>query len=307
MGAPSEQACLPPAASRLASAGTAVRLAAAVIAPLVTALAVLGGIGSFATVRNLAVPWFGGQAWIVPAGVDAGILALLAWDLLAEYLGLSWPVLRWTAWCFIAATVYLNISAAHRNPTAAVMHAAMPVLFVTVIEGFRHLTRRYAGLISGTRIERVPLSRWLLAPRSTFILARHMVLWHITSYHDGLDREHQRLITISQLQQDYGRWLWRWRAPLEKRLALRLPEAGTVSASNDDKLAPDGPAVSLPPSPLIQAAASLLAEAEHDGTRLSQAVIARRLRELGHHIGNDRLRDLIEIARRASGAPMETA
>jgi hypothetical protein len=125
---------------------------------------VLGGIGSFTTVRDLAQPWFGHLAWIVPIGVDLGILALLAWDLLAEYLGLSWPMLRWTAWAFIAATVYLNIAAAHGNPVAAVMHAAMPVLFITVIEGIRHLIRQLTGLATGTRIERIPLSRWLLAP-----------------------------------------------------------------------------------------------------------------------------------------------
>src|SRR6266851_9976084 len=75
--------------SRLASAAVAVKIATAVVAPLVGALAVLGAIGSFATVRHLAVPWFGSSAWIVPVGVDIGILALLAWDLLAEYLGLS--------------------------------------------------------------------------------------------------------------------------------------------------------------------------------------------------------------------------
>jgi len=95
-----------------ATAKRAVTIAAAFVAPLLCTLAILGGIGSFATVRDLAQPWFGQLALIVPVGVDLGILALLAWDLLAEYLGLSWPVLRWTAWAFITATVYLNISAA---------------------------------------------------------------------------------------------------------------------------------------------------------------------------------------------------
>src|SRR6202453_1750331 len=109
---------------------TAIITATAVVAPLLCALAALGGIGSFTTAPSLAGPWFGHLAWIVPVGVDTGILALLAWDLLAEYLGLSWPVLRWTAWAFIGATTYLNIAAAHGNPTASVMHAAMPILFV---------------------------------------------------------------------------------------------------------------------------------------------------------------------------------
>jgi hypothetical protein len=179
---------IPRLGPRLAGAGPAMAIAIAVVAPMICALGVLGAIGSFATVRHIAAPWFGPSAWIVPAGVDIGILALLAWDLLTEYLGLSWPVLHWTAWAFIAATTYFNISAAHGHLTASVMHAAMPMLFVTVVEGIRHLIRQCTGLATGTRIERIPLARWLLAPRTTFLLARRMVLWHVTSYQDGLDR-----------------------------------------------------------------------------------------------------------------------
>ena len=69
------------------------------------------------------------------------------------------PPLRWTAWAFIAGTVYLNIAAAHGDPAAAIMRAAMPVLFVTVIDGIRHLIRQSTGLADGTRIERIPASR----------------------------------------------------------------------------------------------------------------------------------------------------
>src|SRR5579875_722047 len=192
-------------AREFARQATAVKIAAAIVMPLVCALAVLGGIGSFATVRHLAVPWFGASAWIVPAGVDTGILALLAWDLLAEYLALGWPVLRWMAWAFIAATVYLNVAAAGGNLTGSVMHAAMPILFVTIIEGIRHLIRQQAGLVTGTRIERIPLSRWLLAPRSSFLLARRMVLRHVTSYPRGVRLEYGRLITVARLQQAHGR------------------------------------------------------------------------------------------------------
>jgi Protein of unknown function (DUF2637) len=188
--APGSQGRLSQAERGLTGTAEAVKIATLVVAPLVCALGALGGIGSFATVRHLAVPWFGTWAWIVPVGIDTGILALLAWDLLAEYLRLSWPVLRCTAWTFIAATTYLNIAAAHGNPTASVMHAAMPVLFVTVIEGIRHLIRQITGLATGTRIERIPLSRWLLAPRTTFLLGRRMVLWHVTSYRDGLHLEY---------------------------------------------------------------------------------------------------------------------
>jgi hypothetical protein len=283
---------------------TAIITAAAVVAPLLGSLAVLGGIGSFATVRDLAQPWFGQLAWIVPVGVDIGILALLAWDLLAEYLGLSWPVLRWTAWAFIAATVYLNIAAAHGNLTACVMHAAMPILFITVIEGIRHLVRQLIGLATGTRIERIPLSRWLLAPRSTTLLARSMILWHVTSYRDGLTLEYQKLLAISRLQQDYGRWQWRWRAPLADRLALRLTpaQAGARAFSIAPTLAmsalpdttPDEAPVTAAPlterdQRLLTAATAIVKNADAKGLSVSQASLARQLRARGLTVANQRL------------------
>ena len=280
-----------------AAAKRAVSIAVALVGPLLCALAVLGGIGSFTTVRDLAQPWFGHLAWIVPVGVDLGILALLAWDLLAEYLGLPWPVLRWTAWAFIAATVYLNIAAAHGNPVAAVMHAAMPILFITVIEGVRHLTRQLTGLTTGTRIEHIPVSRWLLAPRSTLALGRRMVLWHVTSYHEGLRLEYQRLLAIGRLQQAYGRWLWRCRAPLQDRLALRLmPQEITAEI---EPRRPVAAPISDADKRLLGAAVAILQDAHRQGNAISQSALAKRLRASGHSIANDRLAWLIKTTQTA--------
>ncbi len=297
----------------LSGAATAVKVAVAVVAPMVCALGVLGGIGSFATIRRLAEPWFGSSAWIVPVGIDVGVVALLAWDLLTEYLGLTWPLLRWTAWAFIGATTYLNIAAAHGFLTAAIMHAAMPVLFVTVVEGIRHLLRQITGLAAGTKIERVPLSRWLCAPRSTALLARRMILWHVTSYRDGLRLEYQRLAAVSRLQEQHGRWLWHWKAPLRERLALRLSEAASVltvgSSAAQIELAaampslPPGPHPTEPPeadardSRLVDAAVAILSDAAAQGTELSQAALARQLRGRGLSIPNQRLRWLTVTAR----------
>jgi Protein of unknown function (DUF2637) len=263
---------------------TAIVIAAAIVAPLLCGLAVLGGIGSFTTIRNLAEPWFGHLAWIIPVGTDLGILALLAWDLLAEYLTLSWPVLRWTAWAFIAATVYLNIAAAHGNPVAAVMHAAMPDLFITVIEGIRHLIRQLTGLATGTRIEHIPLSRWLLAPRSTLALGRRMVLWHVTSYRDGLRLEYEHLAAVSRLQQQYGHWQWRWRAPLQDRLALRLPPVAAAAEPSKPKTV-----TSEQDRELVAVAADILRNAREHGIYLSQIELARQLRARGLSIANQRL------------------
>lgn len=301
----------------ITNAAAAIKIAVAAIAPLICGLAVLGGIGSFATVRHLGTPWFGTNAWIIPVGIDIGILALLAWDLLAEYLGIPWPVLRWTAWAFIAGTVYLNIAAARGDLTASIMHAAMPALFVTVIEGIRHLLRQWTGLAIGTRIEHISAARWLLAPRSSFLLFRRMVLWHVTSYRQGLVLEHQRLQAIARLQQDYGHYLWRWRAPLSDRLALRpapvKETAQAVAAPAEPSpsacvrsLLPQHCLVAPPASTaqplserdrrLVETARATIRQAQAQGPRLSQAALARQIRAQGQPVANERLRWLMTAA-----------
>jgi hypothetical protein len=243
-------------------------IAVAVLSMLSGGLATLGGIGSFATVRTLAVPWFGAaSAWIAPVGIDIGILVLLGWDLLAEFLAMPWPVLRWVAWTFIGGTVYLNVAAAHGNPVGSVMHAAMPALFIIATEGIRHLVRQLTGLANGTRIEAIPLPRWLLAPRSSFTLHRHMVLWHVTSYHDGLRLEYDRILAISRLQETHGRWLWRWKAPLRERLALRMAPAEIALSS-------DAPTALTPATATEPVPAAMTPAAEPETTTSPQAQAA---------------------------------
>ncbi|HEY2077379.1 MAG TPA: DUF2637 domain-containing protein [Streptosporangiaceae bacterium] len=282
----------------IAHAALVVKIAAGVLTPLVASLAVLAGIGSFATIRHLAVPWFGNIGWIVPVGIDIGIFALLAWDLLAEYLGFPWPVLRWTAWAFTGGTVYLNVAAAHGSHAAAVMHAAMPILFVTVFEGIRHLIRQWTGLADETMIERIRISRWLLAPWSSFSLKRRMVLWQVTSYRRGLILEHQRLQAVARLQEEYGRFLWRWKAPLRERLALRL--SWIEAATYEDIVDPVDVPAALEPADdrdqlIIATANGILRDAREQGQRLGQLALAKRLREEGHAIANDRLRWLMTV------------
>ncbi|URN07672.1 DUF2637 domain-containing protein [Actinomadura madurae] len=290
-----------PAAPRDAGRRTpqpaAVKWVTTAVAPLIAALAVLGGLGSFTTIRQVAEPHFGSLAWIVPFGMDVGILILLAWDLLMEYLDLPWPVLRWVAWVYIAGTVLVNVSAAHGSLVGSVMHAAMPVLFITAIEGVRHLIRRWVGLTSTSRIERIPTTRWLLAPVSSLLLWRRMILWHITEYRQGLDLEHRHLLEVSQLQQDYGRWSWRWRAPLADRLALNrmaalppprpsAPPEAAEEARQDDQM--------------MAIARQLQREVEREGGQLRRDRLGRRLRESGFTIANYRLTQMIAAVREES-------
>jgi hypothetical protein len=229
--------------------------------------------------------------------MDVGILILLGWDLLMEYLDLPWPVLRWVAWVYIFGTILVNVSAAQGSLAGSVMHAAMPVLFITVVEGVRHLIRRWVGLTSAGRIERIPTTRWLFAPVSSLLLWRRMVLWHITEYREGLDLEHRHLMAVAQLQQDYGRWSWRWRAPLADRLALsRMPVQQPPHPAAD----PDPSEEAHRDDQLMDIARQLHREVEREGVQFSRDRLGRRLRERGFTIANYRLTQMIAAVRAES-------
>ena len=76
-----------------------------------TALAVLGGIGSYSAVRAEAIQHSFGPsaAWTVPAGVDTAIIALVLADLLVTSMVMEMPVLQ------VAATI---LSATGRTEVA---------------------------------------------------------------------------------------------------------------------------------------------------------------------------------------------
>ncbi|MFE9107690.1 DUF2637 domain-containing protein [Actinomadura geliboluensis] len=256
------------------------RVLAAVGGVFFAGLAGLGGYGSFASVRDVAEPWFGDEAWIVPAGVDLGILALVSVALLLEWLAMPMPALRWMAFAFTAATVWLNISAAHGDVTGMVMHAAMPVLFITFIEAVRHAIRRRAGIAAGTVREGVPIARWLLAPFSTFRLWRRMVLWQITSYPDALQAEQRRRHALALLDDHYGR-KWKSKAPADVVWMLKdgvmldqaLTRVTTLTAPPPPPPPPEPEPAPPPPAPPKQKKASVPRSVATDNEARALAII----------------------------------
>jgi hypothetical protein len=124
-----------------------------------------------------------------------------------------------------------------------------------------------------------------------------MILWHVTSYRDGLRLEYEHLLAVSRLQQQYGRWLWRWRAPLDLRLALRLAPAKTATRTGKEPTTMTEPAMTERDQRLVTAAAGLIRDAGQQGTTLSQAELGRRLRVRGLSIPNGRLRWLAATAK----------
>lgn len=207
------------------------------------AIALIGFVGSYAAVRQLALAkGFGTFAAVFPIGVDAGILVLLALDLLLTWLRMPLGMLRHIAWLLTAATVAFNGAAAWPDPIGTGMHAVIPVLFVAVVEAARHAIGIAADISAAKHMESVRLARWLLAPLGTFRLWRRMKLWELRSYDEVIALEQQRMIERARLRRRYG-VRWRSHAPLDEVLALRLTRYGRPLAPVEGVLvAVDAPA-----------------------------------------------------------------
>ncbi|MET9204096.1 DUF2637 domain-containing protein [Streptomyces bacillaris] len=213
------------------------RLATTVAAGAVL-IAAIGFAGSYAAVRQLAEQKdFGTFALAFPIGIDVGIVVLLALDLLLAWLRMPYPLLRHTAWLLTAATIAFNGAAAWPDPVGTAMHAVIPVLFVVVVEAARNAVGRIADITADKHMDGVRLSRWLLSPIPTFRLWRRMKLWELRSYEQVIRLEQQRLTYRARLRADHGP-LWRWTAPVNKRLQLRLARYGQPLPAGEAGAAP---------------------------------------------------------------------
>ncbi|MFJ3182420.1 DUF2637 domain-containing protein [Streptomyces sp. NPDC086796] len=189
-------------------------------------IAGIGFIGSYGAVRALAQrKGFGDFAVVFPIGIDAGICVLLALDLLLAWLRIPFPMLRQTAWLLTVATIAFNGAAAWPDPIGVGMHAVIPLLFVVAVEAARHAVGRIADITADRHMEGVRWVRWLLSPLPTFLLWRKMILWEIRRYDDVISAEQDRLVYQTELRMRHG-WAWRWKAPVEQLLPLRIARFG---------------------------------------------------------------------------------
>ncbi|MFS0691728.1 DUF2637 domain-containing protein [Streptomyces nitrosporeus] len=189
-------------------------------------IALIGFIGSYAAVQDLAeAKGFGDFARLYPIGVDAGIVVLLALDLLLSWIRIPFPLLRQTAWLLTAATIAFNAAAAWPDPLGTAMHAVIPVLFVVTVEAARHAVGRIADITADRHMEGVRLTRWILSPVPTFRMWRRMKLWELRSYDQVIKLEQDRLIYEAGLEVRYGP-AWRRTAPIEALMPLRLAKYG---------------------------------------------------------------------------------
>lgn len=184
---------------------------------LLFAVAGIGFSVSFQTIAHLAkAHGLPGYPVLYPIGIDVGILALVREARRLMKLRRSDAVPRALAWVLTAFTIYVNV---HGSPPhdwlGRALHVVMPGLWVVFLE----LSRRRLRATEVTTRDGVPLARWLLAPASTFMMWRRMVLWQITSYRTALDREQLRRRTIARLRARHGD---RWRSLADSSVVWQL-------------------------------------------------------------------------------------
>ncbi|MFJ8785771.1 DUF2637 domain-containing protein [Streptomyces sp. NPDC102476] len=195
-------------------------------------------VGSYSAVHQLAEDkGFGTFSSVFPIGIDCGILVVLALDVLLTWLRCPFPLLRYSAWLLTGATIAFNVAVLWPDPLGAAMHAVLPLIFTVSVEAARHAVGRLADITDASHIEGVRLARWLLSPVPTFKLWRGMQLWNRRSYHAALKEEQNRLVYIAKLKRRYGLW-WRFKAPIEELLPLRLAALGVPLSHRGESVKP---------------------------------------------------------------------
>ncbi|MFF2076358.1 DUF2637 domain-containing protein [Kitasatospora sp. NPDC058162] len=259
------------------------------------ALAGIGFSGSYSALQQLGFKHgFGDFSYAFPVGVDAGIVALLAMDLHLIRKGTPWPMLRLLAHGFTAATIYFNAASAGpllADPTGTAMHAAIPVMFVAVVEAGRRLVIRITRIEAGHQRDGVPVHRWLLAPWPSFRMYRRMRLNGISSYNRAVELERERLVYRVMLEREHG-GDWH-KAPADQRLPLTMERFGL---SVDEALA-------LP----IEAEESARLRAERQAAFEAEVTARAETRTAEAQISSLRTAGRIEAAGYEVGAETATA
>lgn len=276
---PASPAPLTPAPAGGGSGVERALLAVAVVGAPV--LSVIGLGGSYRTLQHLAAAeGFGRFAYVFPIGVDVGIVVLLALDLVLTRLRAPLPLLRWGAYLLTVSTVYFNASAGHTR-LAAAMHGVLPVLWILVVEAARRYVARTAAIEAGRPDRSVPLSRWLLAPVSTWRMWRRMVLWDLPSYAAGVAAYRAHVVYRQLLAQDHGR-KWRRDATADALLPVTLAPYGVG----------------------VDEALLIPAQRQQDAAR---RVLEAELRADQDQAERDRIAHAARLRRLASGAELRTA
>ncbi len=121
----------------------------------------------------VSVKW----AHALPAVIDGGILALTFMRLWNAIYGRRLPFATWFLNVLIAATIAINATSGD-SKLSMLIHALPAAVYVAVSETFIHsISKRYKVVNDHKpKTSGITLSRWILAPFSTFVMWRVMTI-----------------------------------------------------------------------------------------------------------------------------------
>lgn len=208
--------------------GSAVGLGAVVstVIALALGLAAYAAAASYKSVSDLAARDGVPLAWLTPAGIDGGLLAIIVFDIALTITGKPIRWLRMTGRIFALGVLAANFAAGWPDPVGIALRLAAPALFIVIVEAARTvLLHRH----DDPEEDRIPRLRWLLAFRATLALWRRMKLWGEKSYTSAVAMELERIAAIEKLSAKYAPYGWQLNAPADLvwmlRDGVRMPEA----------------------------------------------------------------------------------
>lgn len=158
-------------------------------------------IGSFHAVYHLAERHGVAPAWVPPLAIDGILVLFLVADLLFAKQGNPNAFVKQTTRGFIAFTLVANGISGFPDVVAVLLHIPAPLGIVVITEVTRQALVRQAKRNAGEQeFEPIPLTRWFLAPVSTFLLWRWRVLHDIRSYSDALRTDMIRRDALAMLK-----------------------------------------------------------------------------------------------------------
>jgi hypothetical protein len=221
-----------------------IRTVAILVAAIAVALAVYAAAASYESVSHLAASRGVPLPQLNPLGIDGGLAGVILFSIALYWVGTPIRWLRFIARLFAAGTIAANAAAGWPDPVSVGLRIAAPVLFIVLVEAtYSLLVRR------DEETEGIPVSRWLLAPRSTFGMWRRMKLWRIRSYARALDLELARRQAIMKLAGKYGAQAWEQKAPQDLvwmltegvKMAEALGQVAELTAPPEPELRPGTP------------------------------------------------------------------
>ena len=186
------------------------RTVGALVTVAATGLAAYAAAASYESVSRLAALYHVPLHQLTPVGLDGGLIGVIGFDIGLTWIGRPQGGLRLASRLFAAATIAANAAAGWPRPVGVGLRVFAPLLLVIIVEAARTV------LLGRDRQDaRIPLARWLLAPRQTFTIWRRAKLWNERLPESAAQAE----LAIVKLAERFGAG-WQDKAPAE--LAWRI-------------------------------------------------------------------------------------